>query len=270
MGVWQRSPAGLAIALQNDGNLADFRRALPDCTKEDTDGSPYCVRRYDPAARFGGRAGLAGARLELAQRGIRLLLDFVPNHVAPDHPWATEHPEYFVAGSAEDLRRHPEAFLGVGEHVFARGRDPYFPPWGDVLQLDAFSGPLRQAALETLAGIAAQADGVRCDMAMLLLNDVFARTWGARVGPPPATEYWAPIIAAVKERHPHFRFIAEAYWNLEGALLAQGFDYCYDKVLYDRLVHGGAGGVREHLHAEPAYQSHLLRFIENHDEPRAA
>ena len=88
----------------------------------------------------------------------------------------------------------------------------------------------------TLRDIAEQCDGVRCDMAMLMMNDVFSRTWGTRVGAPPADDYWPTIIPAVREAHPDFRFIAEAYWDLEWALQQQGFDFCYDKRLYDRLV----------------------------------
>ena len=69
--------------------------------------------------------------------------------------------------------------------MIARGRDPYFPPWPDVAQLNAFAPGLRDAAAETLIDIGNQADGVRCDMAMLLLNDVFQRTWGERAGAVP-------------------------------------------------------------------------------------
>jgi len=122
----------------------------------------------------------------------------------------------------------------------------------------------------TLSAIAGQCDGVRCDMAMLLLNSVFQRTWGERAGSKPATEYWADIIPAVKQANPGFRFIAEAYWDLEWELQQQGFDFCYDKRLYDRLEHDNAESVRLHLCADLAYQDKLLRFIENHDEPRAA
>ena len=65
-------------------------------------------------------------------------------------------------------------------------------------------------------------------------------------------------------------FIAEAYWDMEWTLQQQGFDLCYDKRLYDRLVHEPAESVRGHLQADAAYQERLIRFIENHDEPRAA
>src|SRR5215472_15614009 len=72
---------------------ASFRDALPDLRPDDVTGSPYCVRRYVVDASFGGPRALAEARAVLTARGIRLLLDYVPNHVAPDHPWVTSHPE---------------------------------------------------------------------------------------------------------------------------------------------------------------------------------
>jgi len=270
MGVWERSPAGIAIANQNQGLLADFRRALSDFRSEDNVGSPYCVRRYVVDEHLGGREGLAVARRELAQRGLKIILDFVPNHVAPDHPWGIDHPEYFVQGNADDARNDPASFVEAGGKVFARGRDPYFPAWPDVLQLNAFQHGLRQAVIETLADIAGQSDGVRCDMAMLLLNQVFERTWGKWVGQGPATEYWVEVISALKKAHPDFLFMAEAYWDLEWELQQQGFDFCYDKRLYDRLEHENAERIRLHLCADLAYQEKLVRFIENHDEPRAA
>lgn len=270
MGVWERSPAGIAIANRNAGLLEDFRRALPDFRTEDNVGSAYAIRRYVVDQHLGGPKALAIARAELAKRGMNLLLDFVPNHVAPDNPWSTEHPDYFINGTADEARNNPSAFISVNGISCACGRDPFFPPWPDVLQLNAFNPQLRRAVIETLAGIAEQCDGVRCDMAMLVLNSVFERTWGNRVGPPPATEYWTDIITSTKNRHPGFLFIAEAYWDLEWQLQQLGFDFCYDKKLYDRLLHDSAENVRLHLCAEMAYQSKLIRFIENHDEPRAA
>jgi hypothetical protein len=269
MGVWERSPAGIAIANRNEGLLSDFRAALPDFRSTDNVGSPYCVRRYVVDQHFGGPHGLEMAREELSRRGMRLLLDFVPNHVAPDHPWVIAHPEYFIQGNVDDARKDPSAFYEVGGPVFACGRDPYFPAWPDVLQLNAYQPALREAVRETISGIAGQCDGIRCDMAMLMLNAIVARTWGSRAGPQPATEYWADVISAIKAAHPDFLFVAEAYWDLEWELQQKGFDYCYDKRLYDRLVNESAESVRLHLCADMGFQENLLRFIENHDEPRA-
>lgn len=270
MGVWTRSPAGVAIALRNPGLVRSFRDALPDYTEADVVGSPYCVRDYAVDPALGGPEGLATARAELAARGVALILDFVPNHVAPDHPWTLTHPERFITGTEEDLERDPGGFVRVGDHVLALGRDPNYPAWPDVVQLDAFSPDLRAAVVATLRDIAGQCDGVRCDMAMLPMTAVFSRTWGSRAGDPPAQEYWPEVIGAVRETHPALEFMAEAYWDLEWDLQRQGFDHCYDKRLYDRLVEGDAEEVRRHLVAGVDYQDRLVRFVENHDEPRAA
>ena len=97
------------------------------------------------------------------------------------------------------------------------------------------------------------------------LPEVFQRTWGLTPAP-----FWPKAIAAVREAHRGFTFLAEAYWDLEWELQQQGFDYCYDKRLYDRLRHADAGAVRAHLGAGLDYQDRLARFLENHDEPRAA
>lgn len=269
MGVWERSPAGIAVANRNQGLLEDFRRVLSDYCPDDNVGSPYCVRNYIVDVRLGGPEALAVARAELARRGLKLVLDFVPNHVAPDHPWVDRHPEFLVPGTEEEARSHPASFIKRGGRIFACGRDPHYPAWPDVLQLNGFHPGLRQAVKETLGGIASQCDGVRCDMAMLLMSPIFERTWGGLAGQRPATEYWVDMISAVKKTRPDFLFIAEAYWDLEWELQQQGFDYCYDKRLYDRMEHGGAECVRLHLCADPVYQGKLVRFIENHDEPRA-
>jgi hypothetical protein len=270
MGVWERSPAGIAIANRNQGLTDGFHRTLPDFRPEDNVGSAYCVRRYVVDQHLGGPEGLAAARRELARRGIKLLLDFVPNHVAPDNPWIMEHPEHFLERTDRDLQEDPGSCAHVGKKVFACGRDPYFPAWPDVVQVNAFEPTFRQAVIELLLRVAEQCDGLRCDMAMLLLTDVFARTWGACAGETPATEYWHDLITAVRQQHPDFLFIAEAYWDMEWQLQQQGFDFCYDKRLYDRLEHEDAEGVRLHLNAEIGYQEKLVRFLENHDEPRAA
>jgi glycosidase len=163
MGVWQRSPASIAIANRNDRLLDEFKRSLADFQPQDNIGSAYSVRRYDVDGRLGGTEGLAVARRELAKRAIRLILDFVPNHVALDHAWVTDHPEYFIQRNPQDAKDDPQSFAEVNGKIFACGRDPYFPAWQDVLQLNTFQLGLRQAALQTALSIARGCDGVRCD-----------------------------------------------------------------------------------------------------------
>lgn len=270
MGVWERSPAGAGVARHEQWRVEDGRAYLPDFTLDDVVGSPYCIRRYVPDGHLGGWDGLAAARAELRARGMGLILDFVPNHVAPDHPWVTEHPHYLIRGTEADLLERPGEFVPAGGAIVALGRDPYFPPWPDVLQLNAFDEELRHASVEILTTIGEHCDGVRCDMAMLVMNDIFSHTWGRWAGDPPAAEYWPAVIPRVKEHCPDMVFLAEAYWDREWALMQQGFDYCYDKRLYDRLQQGDPHNVRLHLQAGIDYQMRLVRFIENHDEPRAS
>jgi hypothetical protein len=107
-------------------------------------------------------------------------------------------------------------------------------------------------------------------MAMLMINRIFAGTWGSRAGPEPAEEFWPAVIGQLRTQHPETVLVAEAYWDLEWELQQQGFDFCYDKRLYDRIVGEDAPAVRDHLRAGLNYQSRLLRFLENHDEPRIA
>ncbi len=269
MGIWERSPKGREIAIQHPDLQQEYHSALRYFSTDDVVGSPYSVHYYHVDSHLGGQEGLAFFRKQLADRGILLLLDYVPNHVAVDHIWTLEKSDMFIQGTFEEQISNPYDFFSVGDKVYAHGRDPYFPPWSDTVQINAFSLDARQKAINTLLNIARQCDGVRCDMAMLLINKVFKRTWGERVGTPPEKEFWQEIIPAVKEKFPNFKFIAEVYWDLEWDLLQQGFDFCYDKRLYERLLHDNAESIREHLQADWDYQSRLVRFIENHDEKRA-
>ena len=272
MGVWTTGLAAIQLARADDRLRADYRRALPDLTNGDVIGSPYAVSRYQASADLGGPAALASVRAHLASYGLRLILDFVPNHTATDHGLLTESPQAYVRGTEDDIAYHPEAFYRTrGGMIFAHGRDPSFPPWRDTAQIDFGHRAGRAAMLAQLQTVAMQCDGVRCDMAMLVLPEVIERTWADRLGADWIREsFWLEAIPAVRSRHPGFLFLAEAYWGLEWTLQQQGFDFTYDKTLYDRLLAGDAPGVRAHLAADPAFSLRCARFLENHDEPRAA
>jgi glycosidase len=282
MGMWQRSPAAREVARAHAGWLAEFRAALPDLTPEDIVGSGYAVRAYRVEESFGGDEELQVLRRRFAAAGVRLILDFVPNHMAKDHPWLSRHPERLMRGGEEQLRGGPqnyfttgpcdEAFAaepGAAARVFAHGRDPHFDGWPDTVQLDYRRRDTRDAMTAELLSVAEKCDGVRCDMAMLVTHDVFLRTWGGEFD-RPGVEFWPAAVAAVKAERPDFLLLAEVYWDMEYGLQRQGFDYTYDKRLYDRLRDGDAPPVNAHLGAGADYQERLARFVENHDEPRAA
>jgi len=105
-------------------------------------------------------------------------------------------------------------------------------------------------------------------MAMLMMNDVFQRTWGRPRRRAPTRGLLAHGDRSRQGPSLRFRLIAEAYWDMESVLQEQGFSYCYDKRLYDRLAHENAESVRDTCSRhEPGSAAPLHR---EHDEPRAA
>ena len=269
LSVWQTGAAGRQASRSNPEWRHEFEQTLPDLREEDIAGSGFAITGYSVHTRLGGDAALARLRNRLRDRNLKLMLDFVPNHTALDHPWVQLDPEYYISGTQADLEREPHNYTRAsragGDVILAHGRDPFFPGWPDTLQLD-YSNPTTQGAmLAALQKIAGQCDGVRCDMAMLVLPEVFERTWGRRPQP-----FWPRVIRSVREHVSDFCFMAEVYWDLEWTLQQEGFNYTYDKRLYDRLRDGHARPVREHFYAGLDFQDRLARFLENHDEPRAA
>ena len=302
MGVWTTGPRARAEALKHPELRRVYDQVLPGWQEADVAGSPYAIGDYQVPPALGGEAGLGKFRDRLHEHGLRLLLDFVPNHVGLDHPWVRERSDLFVQSPGEV----PGTFAqptSAGLRWLAHGKDPYFAPWTDAVQVDYRRVAARSMMTQLLQSIAGRCDGVRCDMAMLVLNDVFAKTW--EQFPPvedhpsavtshqspvtshqspvtshqspvtshqsPPSEFWASAIPVVKETHPGFLFLAEGYWGLEGRLQALGFDYTYDKTLYDGLVSHDAVGVQRHLLGLPADAvAGSAHFLENHDEPRIA
>jgi glycosidase len=268
MGIWQTGEAGRHVS-RSAAFERENRDALADVEESDICGSPFAVTAYEVHSDFGNESDLLRLRKRLHERGMRLVLDFVPNHTAFDHPWVREHPEFYVPGSTTSLQREPRNYLSVpmeqGTAVLAHGRDPNFPGWPDTLQLDYGNPAVHQAMRQELSKVVSQCDGVRCDMAMLITPEVFRRTWKRDTLP-----FWPDAIGEIRHQFPEFVFIAEVYWGLEWQLQQQGFDFTYDKTLYDRLRNQDAGPVLDHLKAQASFQRKLLRFLENHDEERAA
>ena len=271
MGVYHHSTAVRNSALNY---VHEYRHALPDITNDDVKGSAYAIGKYEVDERIGGLDGLLAFRERLNQQGLKLILDFVPNHVATDHQIIATRPDYFVQGTEDMIEHEPGNFFRTGdvhdnEIIIAHGRDPYFSGWIDTAQLNAFSTGYREAAVQVLLKIAEWCDGVRCDMAMLMLNSIFERTWGWTGLEAPKEDFWNYVIPKVLYRFPNFVFMAETYWGLDYELQQQGFDYTYDKVAYDRILEGNVNALYEHLTADLSFLERNIRFIENHDENRA-
>ena len=263
MGIWKPSPASQQIARTHKGLQSHFQNILPDLKPEDTWASPYAVFEYTPNPEFiNGFEELLAFKKLLESKGKKLLLDFVPNHVAVDSPYITEHPDVFLLAE-DDVSEH-NRFLHHNGRFYAHGKDPYFDGWTDTIQFDFSKLETTELQTRFLENISGYCHGVRCDMAMLPLKTVFEKTHGK-----PGADFWEKIVPNIKKIHPGFVFVGEVYWELEYTLQQLGFDYTYDKKLYDRLKTNDPTQITSHLKAEENFQNHSLRFLENHDEERS-
>ena len=276
-------------------------RAMSKQYGEDFQGSPYAIHDYKIAQDLGTEQDLEALVREAHRIGLKVIVDFVPNHMGIDSAWLNTHPEFFLhklpdathlnLSDDELLRLYPSyfpyrtpAYPENGRRVpktilVAYGRDPYFYPWIDTAQLDYARPELRRHLTDMLSGMARRFDGVRCDMAMLVLREqVKAHRHAAmprdefdRLMPK---EFWSEAIQEVKQVNPHFIFIAETYWSMEGQLQQLGFDYTYNKPLYEAICgamqSGHAEGLMNFLRVlGTEYLARSLHFLENHDEERA-
>lgn len=272
MGIWPTGPRSRARALDSPLFYELPGQPRTEWPPNDVAGSPFAVSEYKVSRDLGGEQGLQRFREKLHLHGLRLLLDFVPNHVGLDHPWVQHHPEYFVQ-SDQPLPGTFAIDTPAGRRWIAHGKDPNFPPWTDTAQLDYRKLETQRAVGDAVQAVARRCDGLRCDMAMLLLQDVFTTNWRSFPFdlPAPEGEFWANLIRRVRRAQPDFLLLAEVYWDLEARLQALGFDFTYDKRLYDYLIYQDRSQVRRHLlGVSPSFLSASTHFLENHDEPRIA
>src|SRR4030095_812561 len=210
LSVWQTGEVGKQLSRTNPEWLNDFHETLPDLKDEDIPGSGFAITKYVVHEQLGGDAALARLRKRLQQLGLKLMLDFVPNHAALDHVWIPRFPDYFIRGSETLLEREPKNYTkivtAIGDMILAHGRDPYYPGWPDTAQFNYGNLELQEALINELIKISEQSDGVRCDMAMLVVPEIFEKTWGI-----PCRSFWPEAISRVKNHNSSFCFMAEVY-----------------------------------------------------------
>ncbi|MEK7412996.1 MAG: alpha-amylase family glycosyl hydrolase [Planctomycetota bacterium] len=265
LGVWPCGVLTRAVSLADVPLRQYLVSVLPGASDADVIGSPLAPSSSQCDAILGGDEALERLRERARSFGLSLMLDFIPNHVGLDHPWVIEHPELFVRGDEQVIARDPSAWVRLNGSIFAHGRDPFFAPWQNTVQFDYANPAVHDAVIAMAADVAARCDGLRCDVAMLLLPDVFQSTWQR-----PMRSFWKRCLDEVRALHPGTLFMAEVYWNREYELQQAGFDFTYDKILYDRLLSGDPESIKGHLRANLDYQMHCVRFMENHEEQRAA
>ncbi len=277
MGIWKRCEDIIEDCCFSPELVSSYSKSLPDWKKEDIIGSPYAIYSYEVSPHLGNIDDLKALRLKLNDLGLKLILDFVPNHFGASTGLIETHPEIFLQGDEDLLKKDSFTFFRTWKDdktILTHGRDPLFPAWTDTVQVNYFCKVARRFMTDVLIKLAGLCDGVRCDMAMLALNNIFHNTWLGVIDkynfPKPEEDFWLIAIKTVKEKYPDFVFIGEAYWDLEWNLQQLGFDYTYDKRLLDRLASADIPGVKAHLNADYDYQNKSVRFLENHDETRAA
>ncbi|OQR83869.1 alpha-amylase [Achlya hypogyna] len=301
MGVWELGAYGLN--LDRTTKQAEFNTILPGYANEDVIGSPYAVANYTCNPSIGSDADLRSLKTFLNSHGMKLMLDFVPNHVAVDHPWTCSHPEYLLPIDQANLGAHSCA---KGPSVkppcqasrkFYTGGDYWNSGWTDTVQLNYWNPALRAAQIDTLRHIASLADGIRCDMAMSVLNREIALAWvkddlnwecttGSQgrmpdvyANNPPTTEFWADAITALRKSHPDLLLMAENYnygftpTPEDVYLQSLGFDLTYDMDALKKLTQTPIGtGQNDFLNLVRGHGSYAksVHFVENHDDNRAA
>ncbi|HKI77496.1 MAG TPA: alpha-amylase family glycosyl hydrolase [Ignavibacteriaceae bacterium] len=276
MGIWKTTPQTIDKCCFTPDLASSYNNAVNNWNKEDIIGSPYSIDTYEINSMFGDLDDIKKLRDQLNKFGLKLFFDFVVNHFSSATRLIKSNPEIFLGGDEESLRNDPLTFFRPDQkinNIFAHGKDPFFPAWTDTIQLNYFNQCTRDFMTNILLDIAEICDGVRCDMAMLPLNNVFSNNWVGVLKKfniqKPKAEFWSEAIKTIKKRSPEFIFLAEAYWDLEWDLQKIGFDFTYDKRFTDRLAANDIEGVKLHLDADMDYQLKSARFLENHDEQRA-
>eukprot|EP00418_Pyrodinium_bahamense_P007123 CAMPEP_0179023896 /NCGR_PEP_ID=MMETSP0796-20121207/7174_1 /TAXON_ID=73915 /ORGANISM="Pyrodinium bahamense, Strain pbaha01" /LENGTH=544 /DNA_ID=CAMNT_0020719837 /DNA_START=22 /DNA_END=1656 /DNA_ORIENTATION=- len=278
MGVWQLGDFGLHHDRSPD-NIKSFRETLPDVQSTDVIGSPYAIWNYSVNSDIGTGADLAAVRGTLHELGLHLMLDFVPNHGAVDSPLVRAHPSVFIRKPTFHWFSHKWWIRREG-HTLAFGRGPYDDPWTDTLQFNYWHPDTVAIMTGILQTIASQADAIRCDMSMLILNDVIQHTWGSLMSANgflrPKQEFWKVAIDAVRARHPKALFMAEAYNYFltsppeKQMLQSLGFDVVYDKTILDNLNQSNLDSLKRYIRSESQnFFRRTAHFVENHDEKRS-
>jgi glycosidase len=276
MGVWDNNKAVINEYCFEPELISSYNSALKDWHKADVIGSPYSIDKYELNPLFGSKKDIISFKKRLNNVGISLILDFVCNHFSAKSSLIWTNNEIFLPADEYIFKNDPYTFYpspANSKEYLAHGRDPLFPPWKDTAQINFYSREARNYLTSVLVELTDLCDGVRCDMAMLPLNNIFYNTWIGVLKKygfeKPEKEFWEEAISQVKIKRNDFIFIAETYWDLEWQLQNLGFDFTYDKRLTDRLVAGNIRSIKDHLIAEKSYQQKSVRFLENHDEDRA-
>ena len=263
MGVWKLGNYGLEF----DKKL-DYSEWLPNWTEEDVIGSPYAVYEYTCNPDIGTDNDLMWLKAILNSKGMKLMLDFVPNHSAVDAPQAKSNPDMYIRApeGIKDENRYTEGGLAYGAN------ENHFT-WKDVLQWNYWNKDTIEFMKNNIIKIMSFADAIRCDVAYQEINDVFGRTWPEELEKygytKPEEEFWTYAIKAAKKLNPNIIFLAEAYKDEYNEILIKlGFDYAYNRNILKKLMSSKDDFVEYIKDKQGSFWKDKANFVENHDELR--
>ena len=263
MGVWQLGQYGLDFDRKQN-----YSKYLPDWTIDDVIGSPYAVYEYTLNPSLGKNEDLIWLKEQINKRGMKLMLDFVPNHSAVDAPQTKDKKEMYIRApkGVEDEERYTKEGLAYGAN------ENHFT-WKDVLQWNYWNKDTIEFMKNNIIKILSYADAIRCDVAYQEINDVFGATWPDELKyynyTKPENEFWTYAINEAKKINPNVIFLAEAYKDEYNEILINlGFDYAYNRNILKKLM-VSANEFKSYIKAKQgSFWQDKANFVENHDELR--
>ena len=222
-----------------------------------------------PAGALGGCSALIQFRNNAREFGLSLLLDFNSNGISQNNPLVRLRPDWMVAQTQTPENDQGEAAwypmeVETGKvWAMARGKDPYFPPVPGSTQWNPCHPGMREHLKSLLARTATFCDGMYFPSAMLALPESLEKTWGNAARPVLggaclADSPWPALLDSARDVNPGFLALAEVYWGLEWDLMRQGFDFCLDQRLTQRLDQRDWPGLVAHLAAPWDFLGHTL------------
>lgn len=271
LGVWQICDFSSQYAKQNP-NLFDLaNNADLTLVHKEFVGSCFAIEDYDFDPKIGSNQDFLKLKQDLNSLGFKLILDFIPNHFGRSTKLLQTNPEIFLTalenrfGQTFEVQQENESKQSKNSTFVYYGKDPHFEPWIDTVQLDYTKLATRKFMQSRLQSIANVCDGIRCDMAMLILPKVFNQTWKLAIENQDFDQdFWQESIASIKAKDPNFIFLAEVYWDLESQIYELGFDYVYNKDFLDSLLTSNGQWLEQSLKIPNS-----IFNLENHDEPRS-
>ncbi|MGL4948331.1 MAG: alpha-amylase family glycosyl hydrolase, partial [Mycoplasma sp.] len=273
MGVWQVGEYGVNHDKSDPGLQESFRAVLPDYTMDDIIGSPYAITDYTCNKELcpNGDDDLVKFRQRVNGLGMKLMLDFVPNHAAFDSPWLNDNINLFIRAPRD--AQPPYDSSRYFPNGVAYGGWYTFDPWTDVAQLNYWNPDTIKLMTDKLKTVAKYSDAIRCDMAYIILSDPYTQRWKSEMDSwgykKPEKEFWVDAIKEVKASYPGTIFLAEVYGDLFKELIKEGFDYTYDKEFWDRWRDDKIQYAKDWINWTSDVKDNLCHFLENHDDNRA-